>query len=202
VTAATPWAQAGSFFRLGVFHIATGLDHLVFLLGLLAAEWSAQHSLRRLLWVITAFTLAHSLTLGLAAAGLIAMPGAWVGPAIGFTIAYVGLANLLGGLRHGPWLAFAFGLIHGLGFAGALAQGLAGVPVAGGTWLLYLAAFNLGIETAQFGYVLLVLLTWQSLRILEVQSPRALASVPAGTVGVLGVYWTLQPVLVSIGGQR
>lgn len=198
--AAATGAQAGAFFRLGIFHIATGLDHLVFLLGLLAAAWSAQHRRRRLLWVVTAFTLAHSLTLGLAAADLIAVPGAWIGPAIGLTIAYVGLANLLGGLRQGPWLAFAFGLVHGLGFAGALTQGLAGVPVAGGSWLLDLAAFNLGIEAAQCGYLLIALLTWQSLRILEVRPSRALAGVPAAAVGVLGIYWTLQPALLLIGG--
>lgn len=142
-----------AFFRLGVHHIATGWDHLVFLLGLVVA----QPSLRRLAWVVTAFTLAHSLTLGLAAGGLVTPPGDWVEPAIALTIAYVGLANLLGRLRHGAEVAFAFGLIHGFGFAGALADSLQGSLGGGPGWLLDLAAFNLGIEAFQLALVLLLL---------------------------------------------
>lgn len=142
-----PWA----FFRLGVHHIATGWDHLVFLLGLVAA----QTALRRLIWVVTAFTVAHSLTLALAAGGVLSPPGAWVEPAIALTIAYVGLSNLLGGHRHGAVLAFIFGLIHGLGFAGALAESLGGTP-SGSNWLLSLAAFNVGIEVFQLALVVAI----------------------------------------------
>ncbi len=144
--------QALAFFRLGVHHIATGFDHLVFLLGLIVA----QTSLRRLAWVVTAFTCAHSLTLGLAAFGLVSLPGAWVEPAIALTIAYVGLSNLLGKDRHGVALAFAFGLVHGFGFAGALAESLKSTPV-GDSWLLDLAAFNLGIEAFQLALILALL---------------------------------------------
>jgi hypothetical protein len=144
--------QLGAFFRLGLHHIATGWDHLVFLLGLIVA----QKSLRRLAWVITAFTLAHSLTLGMAASGLVSPPGEWVEPAIALTIAYVGLANLMGRLRHGAAVAFAFGLIHGLGFAGALAESLQDTQIGGSGWLFELAAFNLGIEAFQLALVLLL----------------------------------------------
>lgn len=134
-------SQAFAFFRLGVHHIATGWDHLMFLFGLVVA----QASLRRLVWVITAFTAAHSLILGLAASGFITPPGDWVEPAIALTITYVGLSNLLGYNRHGTSLAFAFGLVHGFGFAGALAETMGNIQTGGG-WLVNLAAFNLGIE--------------------------------------------------------
>jgi hypothetical protein len=122
---------------------------LVFLLGLVVA----QRSLRKLVWVVTAFTAAHSLTLGLAAIGLVSLPGAWVEPAIALTIAYVGLSNLLGYSRHNAGLAFAFGLVHGFGFAGALAESMGSQRVGGGGWLLDLAAFNIGIEAFQLALV-------------------------------------------------
>ena len=144
-------SQAFAFFRLGVHHIATGWDHLIFLFGLVVA----QASLRRLVWVITAFTAAHSLTLGLAASGLITPPGDWVEPAIALTIAYVGLSNLLGYNRHGASLAFAFGLVHGFGFAGALAETMGNIRTGGG-WLVNLAAFNLGIEVFQLVLILML----------------------------------------------
>jgi len=142
-----------AFFHLGAHHIATGWDHLVFLLGLLVAHTS----LRRLVWVITAFTAAHSLTLALAAGGLVNPPGSWIEPAIALTIAYVGLSNLRGNLRHGAALAFVFGLVHGFGFAGALLESLAATPTGGTGWLLDLAAFNLGIEAFQLALILTLL---------------------------------------------
>jgi len=145
-------SQAFAYFRLGVHHIATGWDHLMFLFGLVVA----QVSLRRLAWVITAFTAAHSLTLGLAACGLVTPPGDWVEPAIALTIAYVGLSNLLGFSRHGASLALAFGLVHGLGFAGALAETMGSIRMGDG-WLVNLAAFNLGIEAFQLGLILALL---------------------------------------------
>ncbi len=122
VIASRGWA----LYWLGVFHIATGWDHLVFLFGLLVMQTSK----RRLVWVVTAFTAAHSLTLALAASDLVSVPGDWVEPGIALTIAYVGMANLLK-FNHGVLLAFAFGLVHGFGFAGALSETL-GIPVGGG----------------------------------------------------------------------
>ena len=135
-----------AMFELGVHHIATGWDHLVFLLGLVLLS----RSLRDLLIIVTAFTLSHSLTLALAASGLVTPPGALVEPAIALTIAYVGLSNLyFRGRGHGLPLAFGFGLVHGFGFAGALAETLGAHGAQGYGWLWGLAAFNLGIESFQ-----------------------------------------------------
>jgi hypothetical protein len=146
VYAASTWARAWAFFKLGLHHIATGWDHLVFLLGLLLLRQSLGHLVK----VITAFTLAHSLTLALAANGWVTPPGSLVEPAIALTIAYVGAVSLVWReCRHSAWLAFGFGLVHGFGFAGALAESLAGQPAARGDWLLNLASFNLGIEAFQ-----------------------------------------------------
>jgi hypothetical protein len=144
------WGTAWAFFKLGVHHIATGWDHLVFLLGLLLLR----QSLMDLAKVVTAFTLAHSLTLALAANGWVTPPGSLVEPAIALTIAYVGLVSLVRReCRHSAWLAFGFGLVHGFGFAGALAESLAGQPATRDDWLLNLASFNLGIEAFQLALV-------------------------------------------------
>ncbi len=193
--AAAPAPGVAAFFRLGVHHIVLGLDHLVFLLGLMAA----QNSLRRLVWVVTAFTAAHSLTLGLAAGGIVVLPGLWVEAAIGLSIVYVGIANLRGELRHGAVIAFAFGLVHGLGFAGALAASLAGSQIGGSDWLLDLALFNLGVEAGQFAFVLLVLLLVLAVRTLKVAWPRQMQAMPGAVVGLLGMYWTVQPALALSG---
>ena len=172
---------AWAFFRLGVHHIAIGWDHLMFLFGLVLAQFMLRPSgpaqsmlrptktaqthptpqvsrsrLRALVGVVTAFTLAHSLTLGLAASGLVRLPGAWVESAIALTIAYVGLMNLLGRNRHSTLLAFAFGLVHGFGFAGALAASMGSLRTQSSGWLYNLLAFNLGIEAFQLVLVLLM----------------------------------------------
>lgn len=168
----------GAFFRLGAHHIATGWDHLIFLLGLVVA----QHTWRRLAWVVSAFTLAHSLTLALAAGGAVSPPGAWVEPAIAVTIAYVGLANLTGRLAHGTAVAFGFGLVHGLGFAGTLAAHPALETGAGWGWLGSLAAFNLGIEAFQLGLILLLWPLWHVVRRLEWTGPTRRVT----SLGVLG----------------
>ena len=135
-----------AMFLLGAHHIASGWDHLVFLLGLVLLS----RSLRDLLVLVSAFTVAHSVTLGVAAAGLVTPPTALVEPAIALSIAYVGLCNVYQRQRaHGLALAFGFGLIHGFGFAGALAETLGPQALDGHGWLLALAAFNLGIECFQ-----------------------------------------------------
>lgn len=183
-----------SFFRLGIHHIATGWDHLVFLLGLVVAH----RELRRLVWVVSAFTVAHSLTLGLAASGLVHAPGAWVEPAIALTIAYVGLANLFGLRRHGAALAFGFGLIHGLGFAGALADSLAGTTIGGHGWLLELAAFNVGIETFQLALIAVLVPTLNCLRATRWSVPvLRLTSV---MILLAGVGWFLTRVPAMVAG--
>jgi hydrogenase/urease accessory protein HupE len=171
--------QAWVFFKLGMHHIATGWDHMVFIFGLLLLS----QSLMQLIKMVTAFTVAHSVTLVLAANGLVTPPGNWVEPAIALTIAYVGLVNLLWqNQRHGAWLAFFFGLVHGFGFAGALAETLTGQPAREANWLLSLAAFNFGIEAFQ----VLLVLTLAPLFALIARSSWSRQAQRFASVGVLG----------------
>jgi hydrogenase/urease accessory protein HupE len=130
------------FVRLGIEHILTGFDHLVFLLGLLLVGGK----LRELLRVVTAFTLAHSVTLALAALGVVQPSPRLVEPMIALSIAYVGLENFWVKNLALRWrITLMFGLIHGFGFAGALQErGLPAGNVPGA-----LLAFNLGVELGQ-----------------------------------------------------
>ncbi|HEV2548750.1 MAG TPA: HupE/UreJ family protein [Stellaceae bacterium] len=132
-----------SFIRLGVEHILTGYDHLLFLLALLVGA----SSLWRVLGIVTAFTLAHSITLSLAVTGLVRAPSAVVEPLIAATILWVAVENLLGQTRlwHRFVVTFLFGLVHGLGFADALIElALTGWPLARA-----LIGFNVGVELGQ-----------------------------------------------------
>jgi len=133
---------AWSMLKLGIEHILTGFDHLVFLLGLILVG----ARFRSLVGVVTAFTLAHSITLALAALSIFAPSPRLVEPAIALSIAYVGLENLFVKDASKRWrITFPFGLIHGFGFAGALrevALPRAQLPVA-------LVSFNLGVEVGQ-----------------------------------------------------
>ena len=147
---AAAWSTAWSMVKLGVEHILTGYDHLIFLLGLIIVGGS----LRSLVAVVSAFTLAHSITLALAATGVLAPSPRFVEPAIALSIAYVGIENLFVKDASRRWrITFPFGLIHGFGFAGALREiGLphAQVPVA-------LVSFNLGVELGQLGVLAIAL---------------------------------------------
>jgi hypothetical protein len=129
---------------------------------------------------------AHSLTLGLAASGLVSPPGG-VEPAIALTIAYVGLANLTGRLRRGVAVAFAFGLIHGSGFAGALAESPHDTQIGGSGWLFELAAFKLGIEAFQLALVLALL---PMIRF-ALRQPRSASAFRAASAAILcaGIGW-------------
>ena len=143
VTTSAATHGAGSFLLLGIEHILSGLDHLLFLAALLirVESWTA------VLKVITAFTLAHSLTLALAVFGLFVLPDRLVESAIALSVVYAALVNFRdrpeGGSR---WVAaFLFGLVHGLGFSGVLRQ--MNLPDEGVAWLLL--QFNLGVEIGQ-----------------------------------------------------
>src|SRR5207248_2208876 len=144
------------FVRLGVEHILTGYDHLLFLLALLIGATS----LWRVLGIATAFTLAHSITLSLAVLGVVHVPAAMVEPAIAASIIWVAVENTLGRSRpsHRFAIAFLFGLVHGLGFADALE------PMALSGWHLVraLLGFNLGVELGQAAaiFVMMPLLWW------------------------------------------
>ncbi len=147
---------AGSFLLLGVHHILTGYDHLLFLAALLLRGGR----LTSLLKIITAFTLAHSITLALAVLGFVTIPDRLVEPVIAASIVWVAAENLI--LREAPsqrWLvSFLFGLVHGFGFASAL------TPLALPPWNLAMAllGFNLGVEAGQAVVVglLLPFLLW------------------------------------------
>jgi len=145
-----------AYFHLGVHHILTGYDHLLFLLGLLLAcrRW------RAVLAIVSCFTIAHSLTLALAALGVVGVSGRWIEPLIAASIVFVGVENWLGVRanrepRGRAALTFAFGLIHGFGFASTL-SGL-GLGLPGGNLTSALVGFNLGVECGQLGVALLVL---------------------------------------------
>lgn len=144
------WAVARRFLVLGVEHIVTGYDHLLFLGGLLLVA----DRLRSMLLIVTGFTLAHSITLSAAALGWLALPAAVVEPAIAATIVFVGLENLLRpSARRRMALTFVLGLVHGFGFASLLA----GIGLPRDALLLALLCFNGGVELGQAAVAALVL---------------------------------------------
>jgi hypothetical protein len=148
-------AQAREYTMLGIEHILTGYDHLAFLLALLvlAAARPRREGFVQVLSVVTAFTVAHTITLALAVTGVVRLPSRVVESAIALSIAYVALENVLRPSPRPRWpLTFAFGLVHGLGFASALAE--TGLPARGTA--LALVAFNVGVEMGQLAVVMLV----------------------------------------------
>lgn len=142
-------SSAASFFPLGVEHIATGYDHLLFLLALILCGGS----LKSLVKIITAFTVAHSITLGAAALELVSLPSALVESVIALSIAYVAFENLFPryALSRRWMISFAFGLVHGFGFSSVLQE--IGLPRDNLVWALL--NFNLGVEAGQLVAVLI-----------------------------------------------
>jgi len=186
-----------SYLRLGVDHILLGVDHLLFVLGLLLIV----RGTGVLVKTITAFTVAHSVTLGMATLGYASAPVLALNAAIALSILFLGpeiVRARIGGTSltiRNPWVvAFAFGLLHGFGFASGLTTlGLphAEIPLA-------LLLFNVGVEIGQLVFVALVLLLARSFRVLDVRWPRWAAALPAYAVGTLGAYWTIQRAAVLI----
>src|SRR5258708_22770403 len=157
-----PLAQFATYLREGVWHIWSGYDHILFLVSRLLpavlvrrdGKWQAAAGFSGAFWdvarVVTAFTLAHSITLTLAALGVVALPSRWVESAIALSVVLAALNNVFPIVERGRWIAaFAFGLLHGFGFAGAL-QDL-GLPT--GSLALSLAGFNIGVELGQLAIV-------------------------------------------------
>jgi hypothetical protein len=177
------WAGALSLVRMGVEHIVTGYDHLLFLLGLVLAS----RNVRALLGAVSAFTAAHSVTLAAATLGWWAPPPALVEPLITASIAYVGLENVFVLPARGRWyVAFPFGLVHGFGFAGALRA----VHFARPSTPLVLGAFNLGVELGQLavlGAIVPVLLLLRRRAWFEGAGLVALN----GAVAATGLAWTI-----------
>ena len=190
-------AVVRTFVVSGIEHILIGPDHLLFLLGLLLMGGS----LWRLATIVTAFTLGHSVTLSLAALDLVRVAPALVEPAIALSIVVVGVDNLLIRQRRvaephaaafdlRPWLAVAFGLIHGFGFAAVLRE--VGLPPAALGWSL--AAFNVGVELGQLAVVAVAVALLAAIRRYDVVLADRCAVI--GSVGVIGagVYWFVQRV--------
>jgi hydrogenase/urease accessory protein HupE len=182
----------GQFFLLGIEHIITGYDHLLFLFALLLVC----ASFRSAALVITCFTVAHSLTLGLATFDLVRVPASVVEPTIAITIIYVGIENILrrDGLR-GRWLLTGvFGLVHGLGFAGVLRE--LGIGSGGSDVIMPLFSFNLGVEAGQLAIAALVLPALLAAR----RHPAFAARwVPACSVLVClaGAWWLIERTLLG-----
>lgn len=194
-------ATVGTFIVQGIRHILFGADHLLFVLGLLLIvknRWM-------LLKTITAFTMAHSITLAIATLGYANAPTLPLNAAIALSILFLGpeIVRSWRGegsftIRH-PWVvAFAFGLLHGFGFASALTS--AGLPSSELPWALL--SFNVGVEIGQIGFVILILLLERAFRVLEIRWPRVVEALPGYTVGSLGAFWTIQRVAILLGVAR
>ena len=193
------WEVMGTYIVEGTRHILFGADHMLFVLGLLLIvkdRWM-------LLKTVTAFTVAHSITLAIATLGYAQAPALPLNAAIALSILFLGpeIVRSWRGetsftLRH-PWVvAFAFGLLHGFGFASAMTS--AGLPRQ--DLPLALLSFNVGVEVGQLGFVALVLAMERSFPILEIRWPRWAQALPGYTVGTLGAYWTVQRLALMIAG--
>lgn len=206
------YERFGEFFRLGTEHLLTGTDHILFLLALIAGS----RRLREVVLAATSFTLAHSVTLLLAALGLVDVPSAVVEPVIALSIAVVAGWHLWRLWRHRDGadelaeagtgrfgldragrvrlgVVFCFGLVHGLGFAGAL-----GIDSAFSWTLLWsLLVFNLGIEAVQLGLIALVFPVLVLLRRRAPAAGRWTTGAIAAGVCVMGLVWFLQRILAT-----
>jgi hydrogenase/urease accessory protein HupE len=191
-----------SYGALGVEHILGGIDHLLFVLGLVLLA----RGRRAILWTITAFTLGHSVTLALATLGVVHAPTQLIEALIAASIVLVGLeltrgrglvddaASALALLLRRPWLvAFAFGLLHGFGFAGALAQ----IGLPRGEIPLALLSFNLGIELGQIAFAAAILVLVAVLPLRWHAASRLAAAYGIGALGMLWLYERTLPLFIA-----
>lgn len=179
----------GDYSLLGIEHIWGGMDHLLFVFGLLLLVGGGT----RLLWTITAFTLGHSITLSLVTLGYFDYPVALVEFAIALSI-FVLAVELTRTARHDMlwrnpwWLAGGFGLLHGMGFAGALAE--TGLPQD--NLPLALLFFNVGIEIGQIAFILLILAIWMLVRKPLAPWQDRLVPIPIYVLGALSAMWCIE----------
>ncbi len=184
------WQTSVDYVVIGFTHILPkGLDHILFVLGLflLSAQW------RPLLAQVTAFTLAHSVTLALGLYGVVNISPAIVEPLIALSIVYVAVENIFTRKLHAwrPLIVFAFGLLHGLGFAGVLAE----VGLQPSDFVIGLIAFNVGVELGQLAVILLAfaVVGW------FISKPwyRARITIPASlAIALMGMWWTVERTLL------
>ena len=182
-----------TYLVLGVEHILLGIDHLLFVLALVLIT----PGLKKLIKTITAFTIAHSITLSLSALGFVGLPGPPVEAVIALSIAFLALEILK--FYNGeesitikyPWLvAFSFGLLHGFGFAGALAD--IGLPQT--TIPSALLFFNVGVELGQILFIFIVLAIIRLLK-LKASWPAYLKKIPAYAIGAIASFWLIERVV-------
>jgi hydrogenase/urease accessory protein HupE len=187
------WQVAGDYTMLGIDHILSGYDHLAFVLALLliVSGW------RRLLLTVTSFTLAHSITLAAATLGVLWLPGPPIEATIALSILF--LASELVKVNRGytsltvryPWIvAFVFGLLHGFGFAGALAE----VGLPHNEIPLALLMFNVGVELGQLMFVAVILVLIEVLRRIRTEWPAWIRQLPAYGIGGLASFWLIERV--------
>jgi len=185
-TVATGWFD---FVKLGVEHILTGYDHLLFLVALLATARGLWSVVR----IVTAFTLAHSVTLSVAALGFVTIPDRIIEPLIAATIVWVALENLFAAepdRRRWIW-SFGFGLVHGFGFASALGE----LGLKGATLVRGLVGFNVGVEIGQLIFVAVFLpaLMWLS----RGRGARLTPRIASLAVAAIGTYWLAERIFVG-----
>ena len=186
-------AVVNKFIPAGIHHILIGPDHLLFLVGLLLLGGTV----RQLLLVVTSFTVAHSITLSLAALNIVTPPARLIEPAIALSIVYVGADNILakGGRDVRVWIAFTFGFIHGFGFANVLRE--MDLPGRALGWSLF--SFNFGVEIGQLLVVVLVASTLAALRSRSEWAGRHLAFAGSVVVIAAGAFWFVQRVFFPGG---
>jgi hydrogenase/urease accessory protein HupE len=182
------------YIQLGIYHIWSGYDHLLFVLGLVLLVKKRS----KLVWTITAFTIAHSITLALATLHIIKVSAAFTEAAIALSIVFLAVELLRhykginGFAYYYPWLvSFLFGLLHGLGFASALQD--VGLPQNNIPLALFL--FNAGVELGQLSFVLVVLLLAAGIRRFRFQIPQWSYKIPAYVIGTMAMYWFIERVI-------
>ena len=187
------FAVVQKFLPAGIHHILIGPDHLLFLVGLLLLGGTV----RQLAVIVTSFTVAHSITLSLAALNLVSPPARIIEPGIALSIVYVGADNLL--IRDGrdvrAWIAFAFGFIHGFGFASVLRE--MDLPARALGWSLF--SFNVGVEIGQLLVVAVVATALAALRARNEAAGRQLAFAGSIVVMAAGAFWFIQRVFFPGG---
>lgn len=176
-----------SFFKLGMLHILTGYDHLLFLFALLLRK----QTFKQYAAIVTSFTIAHSITLSLAVLGVVTLPSRFVESVIAFSICYVALENIFRKqIRHRWSVTFAFGLIHGLGFASILKE----MAIPKSHLAVALLNFNLGIEFVQLSIVLLLLPVLAYL--FKLKSSRKIVTYGSYAIVTMGAIWLVQRVFL------
>lgn len=179
------WTAAGQFIVMGIEHILTGYDHLSFLLALIILGGSFKNTLK----IVTSFTVAHSITLILASLEIISLPSRLVESVIAASILYVAVENqFVKSTAHRWMITFAFGLIHGFGFAGALAE----TQIPKNHFISSLLTFNVGVELGQL-LVVIVLLPL-ILYVKRFSWNRIVVRSVSGIVGLFGLLWLIQRV--------